>query len=641
MSRVLEMAVVLPLMLACAGFPSAAEAQSPAIVKTDEGYVRKEAPGFEIPQYKGERYDDTVPATLELADMARLALNGLTGPNDHERGEELYFVVNWFTNPPVMCHEFSSGCQSKFLGPLVLNRLISGSSAHLDIERRMIEAWLKGIDQDGLYHSPLRGRPWHNHGFEGSSWGGTRRWTEAEALAENAKEPAWGGGSLTPRLLEAMMIYAQRDPNPLWRETMRKMVHNGAKGLVDRGEWGYFGSPNQPPSGFNAADGWTGQALAQYYRLTGDPLARDTCRKFVYFLKDHSKNFDAQGHFLADTEFFKDRRTHFHALTNCLLAMLEYGLAANDATMKEFARRSFEWARRQGVASIGFFPEFIHPGYASSEGCPVADMVTLALMLSKGGVGDYWDDADRWVRNYFCELQLTPEKAARLEKMARSRPRASVPYHATSDNVTQRNIGAFAGWPGVNEWADHIGIQHCCTGNGARAIYYAWENVLSCRTVTEGPRSFRHLDVNLLLNRADDWADLQSCIPYEGRVVLKAKKSLEIVRLRLPEWIVAGDQAVRCTVADKPCGLKWEGRYVNLGAAHPGDRIEVTFPISVGTIREKVAGKDYALTVKGNTVVAIDPPGHNCPLFQREHFRQDKAPWQTVSRFVTAERVVW
>ena len=365
---------------------------------------------------------------------------------------------------------------------------------------------------------------------------------------------------------------------------------------------------------------------------------RRNCRKSV---KDHSKNFDAQGHFLVDTEFFKNKGPHFHALTNCLLAMLEYGLAADDATMKEFARRSFEWARGQGVPSIGFFPEFIQPGYASSEGCPVADMVALALMLSKGGAGDYWDDADSWIRNYFFEIQLTPAKAALLEKMARSKPKEAVPYHATSDNVTQRNIGAFAGWPGVNEWADHIGIQHCCTGNGTRALYYAWENVMTCRTVREGSRSFRYLDVNILLNRADEWADLHGCIPYEGRVDLKVKQSLQDVRLRLPEWVATGDKAVRCTVADKPCELKWEGRYVNIGAAIPGDRIELTFPISMRTIKEKVAGTDYTLRIKGNTVVAIDPPGRNCPLFQRAHFKQDKAPWQTVPRFVTAERIVW
>ena len=34
-------------------------------------------------------------------------------------------------------------------------------------------------------------------------------------------------------------------------------------------------------------------------------------------------------------------------------------------------------------------------------------MVALALKLSEAGLGDYWDDADRWGRNMLVEGQLT------------------------------------------------------------------------------------------------------------------------------------------------------------------------------------------------------------------------------------------
>jgi len=41
------------------------------------------------------------------------------------------------------------------------------------------------------------------------------------------------------------------------------------------------------------------------------------------------------------------------------------------------------------------------------ETSQLSDMIAIALRLSEGGVGDYWDDADRWSRNHLAEAQLT------------------------------------------------------------------------------------------------------------------------------------------------------------------------------------------------------------------------------------------
>ena len=42
----------------------------------------------------------------------------------------------------------------------------------------------------------------------------------------------------------------------------------------------------------------------------------------------------------------------------------------------------------------------------ASELCNVADMIALAIRFSELGLGDYWDDADRWTRSMFAEGQL-------------------------------------------------------------------------------------------------------------------------------------------------------------------------------------------------------------------------------------------
>ena len=60
------------------------------------GYLRTEIPKFAIPPYKGERYEDTVPATYDIAERAMWAIQGFTGPASVDAGldYEIYFGFN-------------------------------------------------------------------------------------------------------------------------------------------------------------------------------------------------------------------------------------------------------------------------------------------------------------------------------------------------------------------------------------------------------------------------------------------------------------------------------------------------------------------------------------------------------------------
>jgi hypothetical protein len=73
---------------------------------------------------------------------------------------------------------------------------------------------------------------------------------------------------------------------------------------------------------------------------------------------------------------------------------------------------------------------------------------------------------------------------------------------------------------------------------------------------------------------------------------------------------------------------------LDLGPAKPGDILDITFPISEKTVKEKIVDKEYTLVIKGNTVISIDPSGKLCPLYQREYYRNNM-PWRSVRRFVS------
>jgi hypothetical protein len=107
----------------------------------------------------------------------------------------------------------------------------------------------------------------------------------------------------------------------------------------------------------------------------------------------------------------------------------------------------------------------------------------------------------------------------------------------------------------------------------------------------------------------------------------------------MPEWVVQSDE-VSCRIKDRPRSVKWQGRYVILGNAEPGDVVTVKFPIAERTIQETIGGVAYQLVIRGNTVITIDPPGLNGPLYARSYYRQP-VRWRRVERFVSESEIVW
>jgi hypothetical protein len=145
------------------------------------------------------------------------------------------------------------------------------------------------------------------------------------------------------------------------------------------------------------------------------------------------------------------------------------------------------------------------------------------------------------------------------------------------------------------------------------------------------------LRVNLLLNRASRWADVYSFLPYEGRVDVALKEPCH-VSVRIPAWVQKANVAVSVGGEQRP--VRWSGQYLDVGECKPQEKVSISFPIEERTVREVIGGRQYTLTLKGNDVVAIDPPGKYCPYYQREKYRKGEVQWKNVQRFVSDETLV-
>jgi hypothetical protein len=253
---------------------------------------------------------------------------------------------------------------------------------------------------------------------------------------------------------------------------------------------------------------------------------------------------------------------------------------------------------------------------------------------------------DQAVRNQLVESQFL--RADFLQQIAEVAPKhIANPPQETSERVIERCIGSMA--PMLVGGYDKPFCLHCCTGNGTQGFYYAWSKIVEARGEA--------VQVNLLLNRVSPWIDIDSYLPYEGKVVLH-NKTAKAAYVRLPHFV--DPSKVQVSATNRSLSPHWVNKYVVLPEIRPGEEIHITFPIkedgatyTLYNVWERPyfseAGyslrteRQYACRFRGNTLVDIKPrvsmPGY--PIYLRDHYRQDKAPLETKSRYVTSRMIAW
>ena len=401
------------------------------------------------------------------------------------------------------------------------------------------------------------------------------------------------------------------------------------------------------------------RAFSRWYAVSGDKKALDMAHRLAAFMLKPTM-WTARGEEMSVSAEHGRWKGHFHTHTMGLIGLLEYAIATNDARAKRIAEEAYQHGRSIGISRIGFFPAAIRPAKQRSGGdigpggetpqtaetCATADMIALAIRLSESGIGDYWDHVDQYVRNHLVECQMLRRDL--LEEIIASAPTHEVDLATESaENVLERNIGAFVS--GSDPAWLYAWYSMCCQGNGSLALYEAWKAILDH---TDGV-----VQVNLLLNRASPWLDVDSYLPYEGKVVLKNKTARK-VHVRIPSWV--DKKAVRCSVNEREASPHWLSNYLILEGLRPSDLIRVEFPVVESTETFTLPSYERQCTCdfKGNTLVDMSPRGERpdlikmasddgglfevrkgYPIYLRDHLKADRAPLKTVERFVASKLV--
>ena len=146
------------------------------------------------------------------------------------------------------------------------------------------------------------------------------------------------------------------------------------------------------------------------------------------------------------------------------------------------------------------------------------------------------------------------------------------------------------------------------------------------------------------MNRASPWLDVDSYLPYAGKVVLKNKTAKKL-SVRIPRWV--DKKAVRCSVNEKVVLAVWLNNYLLFEELGKKDVVTIEFPMVESTEKYTVYGRQFICRFKGNTLIHIeakDGPPLADPAYrtyQREHYRQTKAPMKKVTRYVSPVIIAW
>lgn len=364
------------------------------------------------------------------------------------------------------------------------------------------------------------------------------------------------------------------------------------------------------------------EPVFHYWQATGDPEALQFARALAQGTVDGLQANLGCRRIRPDGSFSDHTEMHLYEVWG----VARVAAATHDPRLLEWVRRVYEYVRSRGT-DYGWFPERMildgdkpwsgyGPGNTGfpervhiSETCVTGNMVNIAICLAQGGHPEYWDHAERYVRNYLRATQfiMTPKIEAYYRKQWQGKPEKDVSAALAAIGRYQGACGAMVP---VNGGPARWQTCGCCAATGMQAMYMAWKNA-----VVEDSRG---VWINMSLNRESPAVTVRSFLPAVGRLSATARKQGNFY-LRPPSWAPRG--LVQAYRNRKPVTPVWQDDYLLFADASSGEQLSIAYPLPEFVQKLGVGGKleeqhPYQVRWRGNTCLGVEPRAAEFPFFE-------------------------
>lgn len=367
------------------------------------------------------------------------------------------------------------------------------------------------------------------------------------------------------------------------------------RNLYRRGEWLEGGLFYEPKDLWTVKPGYGGtqlEGIMKYAEITGDEVALEFTGAYLRYFLEAANIVKEDGSFIG--------HLHSQGIVPTMIGAAMYAERTGDRTLLEQCERFMRFILSH-CSSFGWVPDGI--GWHTCETCAVGDVIHLAARLSRLGFGDFWYDIERIARNQLLENQFRD-------------PALIIRDNPAAPGLEAILNGAFASWAHPNDLLGGPDIEGCCTGGGVRALYHVLQNI----ALVDAQNT---LAIHMLFSIETESVRIESALPYEGNVLIQLKTNTP-VKLRRPEG--TDTRNIHLTLNGQAITPTIEGNYFILGNRIAGDRIEIHFPLPTTTQLERIAGNDYTVSWKGNSVIQLEPIGEKYPTYRRSSWLAPSAP---------------
>jgi hypothetical protein len=364
----------------------------------------------------------------------------------------------------------------------------------------------------------------------------------------------------------------------------------------------YHGAPNSNPAVYQ---GRMIGPLVKYFQLTSNPLALELATKYASV--SLNQTFTTTGH-LVGAYNTAGAGNHVHSITSTLSSLLYWAeeMANQQQAVPDVVERlrlAFDNSlTSEGLqSSWGWIKEVRDPdpSLTRGEANQTGDMIQAALVLGRLGYPEYYEVAERYLRNF-----VLPSQYLSTATLSENPGLTADQYQ----NIRQRAHGSWGFALPTDRLGDTstVNIHAVDVTSG---VVQAISEAMSSIYAHEGDS----LAVNLYFDVSDSVIDIVSGLPSDGNLAITPAIDTDVL-IRKPSWLNVNDISI--TVDGQLSTFSLQGDYLSVPDVHSGELIEMEFPLLQRTTTETILGVQYEAEWLGDTIVAMSPDGTRQPLYQ-------------------------